>query len=360
MTDGPLSRDQLAGKAQTVLGLLPPEKLGVTLPHEHLFADLTIALREYEPDNDEERELAAQPVSMENLWWVRRHVCSSRDNVLLQDEQLAIKEASYCRQAGGRTIVDVTTDQFGRNPVGLVRVAEATGLNIIMGSGYYIGSTHPDDMDARGEDAIHAAIVRDITVGVRDTGVRAGIIGEIGCTHPLRDGEHKALRAAAAAQRDTGAALTVHPGRTAGPGIAHCLEIVDILAGAGGDLSRTIMCHIDRMLRDPDARRKLAETGCYLEYDMFGWEGYHSIPTLDLPNDNQRINEIMLLIEQGYMDRILVSQDIGWKSSLRSYGGHGYGHILRDVLPVMRLKGVTDDQIEALMVDNPRRLLRFV
>ena len=229
-----------------------------------------------------------------------------------------------------------------------------------MGSGYYIGSTHPDDMDARGEDAIHAEIVRDITVGVRDTGVRAGIIGEIGCTHPLRDGERKALRAAAAAQRDTGAALTVHPGRTAGPGIAHCLEIVDILAGAGGDLSRTIMCHIDRMLRDPDARRKLAETGCYLEYDMFGWEGYHSIPTLDLPNDNQRINEIMLLIEQGYMDRILVSQDIGWKSSLRSYGGHGYGHILRDVLPVMRLKGVTDDQIEALMVDNPRRLLRFV
>ena len=354
-----LSRGDLAGKVQTVLGAVNPETLGVTLPHEHLFVDLRVALSDYGPDNEAERELASQPVSMANLWWVRRHVCSSRDNAVFDDEQTAIKEALYYKKAGGSTIVDVTTDQFGRNPEGLARISKATGLNIIMGSGYYISSTHPEGMDARSEDDIRNEIVGDITVGVRDTGVRAGVIGEIGCSHPLRDNERKALRAAAGAQRDTGAPLSVHPGRKAQPDIGNCLEIVDILADAGADMSRTVMCHIDRTLRDADERLELARTGCFLEYDVFGWEGYYSAPTLDLPNDNQRVNEIMLLIAQGRLDQILISQDICWKSSLRSYGGHGYGHILRDVIPVMLAKGMTEEQIHTIMARNPQRLLQF-
>ena len=354
-----LSRSDLTGKAQTVLGLVGPERLGITLPHEHMFVDIMGVFDEYKPDNKEELELASQPVSMESLWWVRRHPASNLDNMVFDDEQMAIKEASYYKNAGGNTLVDVTTDQFGRDPQGLVRISKATDLNIIMGCGYYIASMHPDDMDSMSEDDIRSEIIRDITVGARDTGIRAGIIGEIGCTEPLHDNEQKALRAAASAQSETGAPLTIHTPRKPHADLTGCMEIIRILTDSGGDVSRTVMCHIERTVRDPDQRRELAQTGCFMEYDIFGWEGYYSMPTVDLPNDNDRINEIMLLIDQGHLDQILISQDICWKSSLRSYGGHGYAHILRDVVPVMLAKGMTEDQIHTIMVRNPQRLLQF-
>jgi len=113
-------------------------------------------------------------------------------------------------------------------------------------------------------------------------------------------------------------------------------------------------------LIDLEDRRKLAETGCYLAYDMCGEEGYYSLSIVDLPNDHQRVNEIMQLINQGYLNQILVSQDICTKHRLRRYGGHGYDHILRNMVPVMRVKGMSDEQIRTLLVENPQRLLRFV
>lgn len=354
-----VSKAKLAGKIQTVLGLISPDSLGVTLTHEHLFGDLTVAASDYEPTEPEEKELFFAPVSLENLWWINYHMCSNRDNLILRDEEVAIREASFYKQAGGNSIVDVTNDNFGRDPLALTRVSRATGLNIIMGSGYYIARSHDPDMDHRTEDDICEEIVRDITTGVGDTGVRAGIIGEIGCTSPLANNERKSLRAAARAQLRTGAPMTIHPARNPNPDIAGSLEVIAILSKAGADLSHTIMCHIDRTLRDAEQRRILAETGCYLEYDIFGWEGYHQMPTVDLPNDNHRVNEIIRLIEQGHLDQILISQDICWKSRLRRYGGHGYDHIMRNVVPLMRLKGMSEEQINAILVENPKRLLCF-
>lgn len=346
-------------QARTVLGDVPGESLGVTMMHEHLFCDLTTALRNYEPDNPEEKELFNAPVTPDNLWWIHYHMCSSRDNLMLSDSDTAVKEARWYKQAGGGTVVDVTNRNFGRNPRGLVHVSRATGLHFIMGSGYYIANTHTPDMDRKTEEEICREIVSDITEGVGDTGIRSGIIGEIGCTMPLADNERKVLRAAAGAQKQTGAPMTVHPARNPEPDIAGTLEIAEILREAGADLGRTVMCHIDRTLRTAEERRRLAKTGCYLEYDIFGWEGYHVMPTVDLPNDNHRVNEIMQLIEDGFLDQILVSQDIAWKSRLRSYGGHGYGHILRNVVPLMRHKGMTRNQIDTILVKNPRRLLCF-
>ena len=349
--------DQL--KARTVLGDVAGEALGTTLMHEHLFCDLTSALKDYEPEDPEGKDFFRAPVTLENLWWIRYHMCSNRDNLVLADKETAVREALHYKQAGGGTIVDVTNSNFGRDPQALVHVSRATGLNIIMGSGYYIANTHPSDMDRSKEEAIREEIVSDVTSGVGGTGIRSGIIGEIGCSLPLTDNERKVLRAASEAQRQTGAPMTVHPARNPEPDITGTLEIIDIIRKAGANPDRTVMCHIDRTLRSAGERRRLAETGCYLEYDIFGWEGYHVMSTVDLPNDNNRVNEIMQLVDEGYLDRILISQDIAWKSRLTSYGGHGYGHILRNVVPLMRHKGMTDEQIDTILVENPRRLLCF-
>lgn len=360
MANKHMSRSDLAGKAQTVLGAISPEVLGITLMHEHLFVNLVTPLKEVEPTVATEQGLYHQPVTPEIRWWITYHQCSNRDNLVLRDEEVAIKEALFYKHAGGNTIVDMTNRYIDRDPLALARVSRATGLNIIMGSGYYMATTHPADMDRRTEESICQEIVREVTVGVDNTGIRAGIIGEIGCSEPLADNERKVLRAAAKAQKLTGAPLSIHPARKPKPDASGCLEIIEIISKAGADISRTIFCHIDRTLREAEERQKLAETGCYLEYDIFGWEGYHSMPTIDLPNDNHRINEIIQLSDQGYLKQVLVAQDIGWKSRLRSYGGHGYDHILTNVVPVMRAKGMYEEQIRTLLVDNPKRVLRFV
>ena len=348
-----MSSLELTGKVQTVLGIIDADSLGVTLPHEHLVVDVSCLF--VEPTEATEKRLAHQPVSLENLWCIR-YGAPNLDNWKLQDEEIAIREASFFKRAGGDTIVDPSNIGLGRDPLALAHVSRATGLNVIMGSGYYVAPSHPADMDSKTEEDICAEIVREVTEGVADTGIRAGIIGEIGCSWPLTHNEEKVLHAAANAQRQTGASLMIHPGRNA----RAPLEIIAILSKAGADIGRTIICHIDRTLRQPKDLHKLAETGCYLAYDMCGEEGYYTLSIIDLPNDHQRVNEIMQLINQGYLNQILISQDICTKHRLRRYGGHGYDHILLNMVPVMRVKGMSDEQIRTLLVKNPQRLLRFV
>ena len=130
---------------------------------------------------------------------------------------------------------------------------------------------------------------------------------------------------------------------------------------AGADLSRTIMDHIDRAVRDRSNRIAVAETGVYMEYDLFGREGYYPPEhrKIDLPNDHMRINEIIDLMERGFTDQILISQDIWNKTQRRKYGGWGYAHILDNAVPVMKSKGMTDDDIRHLMVGNPARVFTF-
>src|SRR5215470_12365925 len=214
--------------------------------------------------DDEQRARARQPVSLANLGWVRQHFSSNLDNLQLLDEEVARDEALLFKHAGGQTFVDPTNRGLARDPLALARVARATGLNIIMGSGYYVAAAHPSDMDRRRADDITREIVTDLLVGVGDTGVRAGFIGEIGTTWPWTDNEKKVVRAAVAAQRETGAALMIHPGRHE----RLPLEIVRFIRAEGADLGRTIMCHVERTIADPGVLLELAATGVFLEYDL--------------------------------------------------------------------------------------------
>jgi phosphotriesterase-related protein len=340
-------------KVQTVLGPVEASALGKTLVHEHCFIDMTAFLV---PPAPAEANLAREPVSLENLWWVRLNPVSNLDNMKVLDEKLAFKETSLYKRAGGGTIVDMTTSTVGRDPERLARLAMATGLNIVMGCGYHTARSHPAGMSSRSENVITDELVREITSGVGDTGVRAGIIGEIGCSAPLAETERKVLRGCAAAQRQTGVALYIHPS----PKDELALEITQILREAGADLKHVVIGHCDISGFSPATCRKIADAGCYIGFDNFGFEGFiqppHEARVMAL-SDGQRLNDIMGLIAAGYLNKILVSQDVATRERLTSYGGTGYAHILRDVLPIMRTKGFTEEQIHALLVENPRRLL---
>jgi phosphotriesterase-related protein len=147
--------------------------------------------------------------------YIRYHFHENLDNLRLLDEGQAIDELRLYKQAGGKTITDATTVDLGRNPSVLQRISQSTGLNIIMGSGYFVKAVQNlKIMDKRTEEDIAEEIVKDVLKGTDGTDIHSGMIGEIGCTYPLEDCEKKILRAAGMAQKETGAPLEVHPGRS--------------------------------------------------------------------------------------------------------------------------------------------------
>jgi len=345
----------LAGQVQTVLGAIAPDAIGITLPHEHLLIDFTVMFAEPAAASDKGR--AREPVSLANLGWVRQNFNANLDNLRLLDEQVARDEILLFKGAGGRTVIDPTPKTLARDPLALARIARATGLNVVMGAGYYVAASHPPDMDRRSEDDLAREMITDVTTGVGDTGVRSGLIGEIGCTYPWTENEKRVLRAAIAAQRETGAPLMIHPGRHAGMP----MEIVEFVGKHGGDLRRTIMCHICRTIADVHAVIDLAQTGIWLEYDLFGMENsyYPYNPSFDMPNDGGRMAHVLALINAGHGDQVLMSHDIAYKTALVRYGGYGYHHLLVNVVPRLRLKGLAAAGVRRLLVENPARAFAF-
>ena len=355
MTDPQSSGVGRAGRAQTVLGPVAPESLGVTLPHEHLFVDLRFLYRE--PLTGHVRGHEREPVALVNLYEINYDWFSNLDNLSLTDEATAIEEAGRFRRDGGQTLVDPTTAGIGRDPLALQRVARATGLHVIMGSGYYTEPAHPPALAGATDDALAREIVRDVTEGVGDTGIRAGLIGEIGCSWPWTATERKSLRAAAHAARESGAPLMIHPGRDPKAPEAHLEEV----RRTGLDPRRVIIAHIERtIIADPGRLRAVVDTGCYVEYDLFGIEISH-FPWggPDMPNDAERMRQVLWLIEQGYGRQVLLSHDVCFKIRLTRFGGTGLAHIPRRIVPRLRQRGASEADIRALIVENPARALTF-
>jgi phosphotriesterase-related protein len=345
----------LGGQVQTVLGAVAPDAIGITLPHEHLLIDFKVMFAEPAAASDKGR--AWEAVGLANLGWVRQNFNANLDNLRLVDEQVAQDEILLFKRAGGHTVVDPTPKTLGRDPRALARIARATGLNVVMGAGYYVDASHPADMDRRTVDDLAREMIADVTTGVGDSGVCSGLLGEIGTTYPWTENERKVLRAAVVAQRETGAPLMIHPGRH--PDMP--MQLAEFVGKNGGDLRRTIMCHICRTIADVRAVIDLAQTGIWLEYDLFGLENsyYPYNPSFDMPNDGGRMAHVLALIAAGHQNQILMSHDIAYKTSLVKYGGYGYHHLLVNVVPRLRGKGVDDLGLRRLLVENPARAFAF-
>jgi phosphotriesterase-related protein len=336
-----------SGKAQTVQGLVEPAELGHVQPHEHLLVNLLPGPF---------RDAPGEPIRLETLGHLRRNWTSNPENLRLDSIEDAIDEMRRYRDAGGGTLVEATCSDIGRDPRALLRISQETGVHVVMGSGYYEAVYHPPELETATEEAIADRIARDLLEGVDGSDVRSGIIGEIGLGHPIKPGEEKVLRAAAAAQRETGAAILIHPPRDPdGP-----REALRIVTEAGGDLERAIVCHIDRTLFDLAPMRELATSGCYLEFDLFGQESsFYPMAPIDMPNDATRIGYLRGLMDAGFGDRLLVSQDICMKVHLTRYGGESYAHILENVIPMMDRAGFGKEEIRKICVENPARVLAF-
>jgi phosphotriesterase-related protein len=346
----------MTARIQTVLGAVEPGALGRASIHEHLLTVLDhVAFRPV--DSDEGRAFADAPVSLETRWWVRQQWVSVRDNLRLTDEAIATAELARFAAVGGGAIADPTLDGFGRDPDALARISRATGVHVVMGAGYYVHGAHPDWIEDASEATIVDTIAGDLTDGLGAERIRAGFIGEIGCSWPMTPRERRVLRAAGLAQVATGAALMVHPGRDpAAPD-----EILAELSDVGADLGRTTICHLERTVSGPDQLVSLARRGIWLSLDCFGLETafYPLNPAISMPNDGGRLALADAVIAAGFGDRLLLAQDICQKHRLVAFGGHGYDHLLRDVMPMLVARGQAPAAVERLVTANPARFLEW-
>ena len=298
-------------------------------------------------------DLVASRVDPRSFAAVARDPLSCWDNLALDDRDVAVKEVSRFKAAGGSTIVDLTTKEFGRDPHHLKWISERTGVNIVMGTGHYIEATHGRDVDRLTADDLATDMIREITEGVGSSAIRAGVIGEIGCSGDITPAERKVLAAAAIAQRRTGVAIAVHPPI---PDKRLGTDVLGILEASGADLGKVALCHTDHQADAHDYQLAMIERGCYLMFDRFGndWE-YRSAPTWHEPADEVRIRAISRLADAGYAEKILIGQDSCMKINLAHYGGRGYEHLVTRVLEGFEAHDVDRSVYERFLVDNPEK-----
>jgi phosphotriesterase-related protein len=306
----------------TVTGPVAPEQLGVVQTHEHLLSDARSGGPAYA-------------------------------DFVLDDPELIVKELAAFREAGGGTLVEVTTRGLaGRRVDEILQISKRTGVKVILGTGYYTRPFYPPEVEQRTVDDLAAEMITDLTDGFGDSGIRAGVIGEIGtlvdAIHPL---EEKVFQAAALAHKATGVPITTHTDSG-----ALAMEQVELLTSLGVSPSRIIIGHLDNRI-DLGLNHALARTGVYLEFDGIGQDYYSEVTRLQYPSDEERARAIADLVERGFLEQILLSSDICRKRHLKRFGGFGYDHILRRFIPLLRRHGFAQEEVETMLVANPARAL---
>ena len=305
---------------QTVLGPIDPASLGFTLPHEHT----QIALWHVEGRWD---------------YWQ-----------LTRDAPVILDELARFRAAGGSGLVDLTLPGVGRDPAWLRHLAQASGLHLVMGCGWYRTAYYPPEalIDRRTVDDLADELVRESSDGVGGTGVRPGIIGEIGTDKPwVAPIEERVHRAVARAATRTGMAISTHAVMSA-VGLAQ----LRIFEEEGTDLSRVVVGHADSYLV-LDHCLEIVRRGASLEFDFLGM----SFTPTERHGEGRVVELICELLAKGHADRVLLSQDVCHDSQLTRYEGNGYTYLTETFLPRLRDAGISDAEIETMTVHNPQRLL---
>ena len=312
------------GTVETVRGTVDVDSLGRALMHEHVFVMQPEALQNY------------GHVWGESYW---------DEDVRVAD---AIEKLRALRAAGIETIVDPTAPGLGRFVPRLQRINAAVDLNIVVASGVYAFIELPNFLTYRSVEALAELFVREIRVGIDDTGVRAAFLKCAVERHGLVGDVPKILAAVAAAAVETGAPVMVHTNAAATTGV----PALEALTGAGVDPSRIVIAHAGDS-NDLAYLRTIADTGAALGFDRFNIEHFNP--------DARRIDTLLALLAEGYGDRIHLSHDaacfIDFMIGDPAFANEqpSYLHISTKILPALHDEGVTDEQIDELMVVNPRR-----
>jgi phosphotriesterase-related protein len=335
----------------TVRGPVPPEAIGPTSMHDHVFSDASVW---WSPESFEDPALTERPLEFRNAGLARWNALGIRDNLYLAVEDYAeqIGEVGDFKAAGGSCLVDLTNVGIAPAPALLRRVAEELDLHIVAGCGFYVHPTHPEWVERAGVEQIADAIMEQIRDGVDGAGIPPGIVGEIGTSGELHDCEQRVVRAAARAAAATGLPMNVHTTATG----MHAVRIVELAVGEGLDPGRLIFSHLDEVL-DREYHREVLEAGAVIGFDSFGCDVYFA-RLWKSPTDMEKVAGLLSDLEMGFEDQLVLGHDVSLKCQLKRFGGLGYDHILRRIVPsLIAHHGVDPKVADKLLSENPRRLL---
>jgi len=302
----------MSSTVMTVTGPIAAEALGFTLIHEHLLLDL---MRDA---------------------WIGNHI--------LNDPELTLLELQRYKDAGGVSVVDQTNRGLGQDPLAVRDIAVRSGLHIVLGCGWYREPYYEPYLQRWRTDQVADQMVADVTAGIDDSGVRAGIIGEIGAHATwITPSEERVLRAAGRAHRRTGVTITLHATRA-----PLGLEQLDILKEEGVDPRRVVVGHAQSY---PffEYHAEIARRGAFISFDRMGATNRY--------DHHKTMRMVKAVLDAGLAANLVLSHDVCYRSDLVTYGGHGYAYISSQLPAALREIGVGEDVFQQLMVDNPRRAL---
>lgn len=311
----------------TARGPIDTADLGVTLMHEHVFVqslDITTNYPEIWGDED-------------------------------QREAEAVDRLNELKARGVDSIVDLTVIGMGRYIPRIERIAAQTGINVIVATGVYTYNDVPMFFHFSGPETpfgepMVEMFVRDITTGIADTGVKAAILKCATDEPGLTPGVERVLRAVAQAHRETGVPISTHTHAATKRG----LDQQRVFSEEGVDLSRVVIGHSGDST-DIDYLEQLIDNGSFIGMDRFGVDVFLGF--------EERVDTVARMCERGHADKMVLSHDaacfIDWLPEgliSQTMPNWHYLHIHNDVIPALKARGVTDEQLTTMLVDNPRRI----
>ncbi|PZF82169.1 phosphotriesterase [Jiangella anatolica] len=330
---------------ETVLGAVPADRLGVTSMHDHVLSDASALRRDGAAPGP-----ASDRVGPETRDYLRTNMLALADNLRLDEPDVAMVELAHAVGLGQRALVEDTSWGLGPDHAGLPEIARRSGMTIVCSYGAYIRRTLPGWLAELDEDGLERHLAGALLDRVPGTGYRAGILGIMGTTADLPEEERSTLRAAARAAVRAGAAVTVR----LDPDAARGLEVLGLCAAEGLPAERVVFTNADEFM-DAAYWADLAAAGAVLEM-CFGTEDVHE-GRVHNPSDAQRLEFFTRFCAEQPGSRHVLGHSLWTKAQLRTYGGHGYGHLLARIVPALRDGGVPADRLDRMLVGEPRRLL---
>ena len=339
----------------TVRGVISADDAGLICPHEHLFIDMTHEA--VEPKTDAEKELFYGDIQMKGLGVLHRNPYIVYTNLTLEDVDLAVEETKCLADYGCNLLVDVTSVGVGRDMMKLKEFCKKSDLNVIAGTGLFVHDALPKMYDDKTPEQIAAWMIDEIRNGHCDTGIKPGVIGEIGVSEKIYPVEEKSIRAAAIASVATDLPIYLHTY----PWNRVALDAVKMLLEDGVKPENICICHLD-VTFDDEYMRQVLDLGIYLEFDNLSKEFFFepqegAFAGGPFATDVERVHKLKELIAEGYTDQLLLANDLCLKASLHHFGGSGYDHAFRNFVPMMRMYGISEEDIHQIVHVNPKRFL---
>lgn len=300
---------------RTVNGEILQTEMGITMCHEHL----ALSLARVRGDDDSD----------------------------FRDINLVIEEVKKMVKLGVASVIEVTCNDMGRDVKALQEISRQCGLHIVAATGFYLEPYHSDFIKGSNAEEIAEIFCKDILQGIDGTNIKAGIIGEVATSEKeMAPSEKTVLKAAAMAAKETGCAVTTHCqlGRLA-------MEQSRMLQEIGMNPDKIILGHLD-LAADLDYYEKVLKTDVNIGFDTIGKTAYIS--------DDKRADYLIHLIEKGYEDHIVLSQDISRKSYFSKFGKyHGYTTVMGHFVPLLTKRGIKKETLDKLLITNPGRILNI-